>query len=190
MGKKNFLRIFSTLKHFYFVFWYCLTELNSTLDLPFFRITFKFHYFLCLDSKLACYLQYIRHRSKNNFFIQLVALPFARGYKEMSSFLAEHLRPCIWAQMRREGGIAGSQPISTAVHSSPNTHWRSNSIFNPFISITPSKPLMSSGSWLTLHNCKIFFLLAVNYDPATTDLIFIRVNIYPGPGEGGSLVIF
>ncbi len=35
----------------------------------------------------------------------------------------------------------------------------------PFISITPSKPLMSSGSWLTLHNCEIFYLLAVNYDP-------------------------
>ncbi len=61
---------------------------------------------------------------------------------------------------------------------------------NPFISITPSKPLMSTGSWLTLHNCEIFYLLAVNYDPATTDLIFIRVNIYPWPGEGGSLLIF
>ena len=61
---------------------------------------------------------------------------------------------------------------------------------NPLISITPSKPLMSSGSWLTLHNCEFFYLLAVNYDPATTDLIFIRVNIYPGPGEGGSLLIF
>ncbi len=42
---------------------------------------------------------------------------------------------------------------------------------------------MSSGSWLTLHNCEIFSLLAVNYDPATTDLI------YPGPGEGGSQLI-
>ncbi len=62
-------------------------------------------------------------------------------------------------------------------------------LLNPFISITLSKPLMSSGSWLTLHNCEIFYLLAVNYDPATIDLIFIRVNIYPGPGEGGSLLI-
>jgi hypothetical protein len=62
--------------------------------------------------------------------------------------------------------------------------------FNPFISITPSKPLMSSGSWLTLHNYKIFYLLAVNYDPATTDIIFIRVNIHPGPGEGDSQLIF
>jgi hypothetical protein len=49
----------------------------------------------------------------------------------------------------------------------------------PFISITPSKPLMSSGSWLTLHNCDFFYLLAVNYDPTTTDLIYIRVR------EGG-----
>jgi hypothetical protein len=48
---------------------------------------------------------------------------------------------------------------------------------------------MSSGSWLIWHNCEIFYLLAVNYDPATTDLIFIRVNIYPGPGEGGSQLI-
>jgi hypothetical protein len=61
---------------------------------------------------------------------------------------------------------------------------------NPLISITPSKPLMSSGSWLTLHNCEFFYLLAVNYDPATTDLIFIRVNIYPGAGEGGSQLVF
>jgi hypothetical protein len=53
---------------------------------------------------------------------------------------------------------------------------------NPFISITPSKPLISS--WLTLHNCDIYYLSAVKYDPATTDLIFVRVNIYPGPGEG------
>ncbi len=62
--------------------------------------------------------------------------------------------------------------------------------FNPFIFITLSMPLMSSGSWLTLHNCMIFNLLAVNYDPATTNLIFIKVNIYPGPGEGGSQPIF
>ncbi len=60
---------------------------------------------------------------------------------------------------------------------------------NPFISMTPSKPIMSSGSWLNLHNCEIFYLLAGNYDPVTTDLIFIRVNIYPGPGEGGSQLI-
>ncbi len=55
---------------------------------------------------------------------------------------------------------------------------------NPFISITPSKPLISSGSWLTLHNYDIYYLSAAKYDPATTDLIFIRINIYPGPGEG------
>jgi hypothetical protein len=60
---------------------------------------------------------------------------------------------------------------------------------NPFISITPSKPLMSSGSWLTLHTCEIFYLLAVDYDPPTTDLIFIRANIYPGSEEGGSQLI-
>ncbi len=66
----------------------------------------------------------------------------------------------------------------------------SNIYVNPFISFTVSKPLMSSGSWLTLHNCEIFYSLAVNYDPAATDLIFVRVNISPGPGEGGSQLIF
>ncbi len=48
---------------------------------------------------------------------------------------------------------------------------------------------MSSGSWLTLHYCDIYYLSAVNYDPVTTDLIFIRVSIYPGPGKGGLLLI-
>jgi hypothetical protein len=68
--------------------------------------------------------------------------------------------------------------------------YQKETLLNPFISITPSKPLMSSGSWLTLHNFEIYYLLAVNYDPASTDLILIRVNIYPGPGEGGSQLIF
>jgi hypothetical protein len=31
----------------------------------------------------------------------------------------------------------------------------------------------------------LYFLSAVNYDPMTTDLIFIMVNIYSGPGDGG-----
>ncbi len=61
--------------------------------------------------------------------------------------------------------------------------------FNSFISITPSKPLMLSGSWLTPHNCEIYYLAAVNCHPAITDLIFIRVNIYPWPGEGGLQLI-
>jgi hypothetical protein len=55
---------------------------------------------------------------------------------------------------------------------------------NPFISITPSKPLISTGSWLTMHNCDIYYLSAVKYDPATTDLIFIRVNIYQAQERG------
>ncbi len=32
--------------------------------------------------------------------------------------------------MREKGGVAGSQPMSTAVHRSPNKLWRSNAIFN------------------------------------------------------------
>jgi hypothetical protein len=67
--------------------------------------------------------------------------------------------------------------------------YRAHLLLNPFISITPSKPLMSSGSWLTLHYCDIYYLSAVNYDPVTTNLIFIRVSIYPGPGKGGLQLI-
>jgi hypothetical protein len=45
--------------------------------------------------------------------------------------------------------------------------------FHPFISITPSKPLMLSGSLLTLQNCETYYLAAVNNDPAITDLKFL-----------------
>ncbi len=49
----------------------------------------------------------------------------------MSSILADQQRLRIRAQIRGEvGGVAGSQPMSTAVHMSPNKLWRSNSIFN------------------------------------------------------------
>ena len=48
--------------------------------------------------------------------------------------------------------------------------------FNPFISITASKPLISSRSWLTLYNCEIYYLSAVNYDIATTDQNFVRAR--------------
>ncbi len=40
----------------------------------------------------------------------------------MSSILAAQQRPRIWAQMRG-GGVAGSQPIITAVKRSPNKLW-------------------------------------------------------------------
>jgi len=33
-------------------------------------------------------------------------------------------------------------------------------------------------------NYEIYYLSADNYDPATIDLIFIRVKIYPGQGRG------
>ncbi len=50
-------------------------------------------------------------------------------YNEMSSIFADQWRPPIWAQTKRcgggGGGVAGSQPMSTAVHRSPNEVWRS-----------------------------------------------------------------
>jgi hypothetical protein len=56
---------------------------------------------------------------------------------------------------------------------------------NPFISIIPSKPLMSSRSWLTLHNCEIYYLSSVNYNPPD-----YRCNFHKGqylPWGGGLL---
>ncbi len=38
------------------------------------------------------------------------------GYKEISSIFADQKHPHIRVQMRGEGGVAGSQPMSTAVH--------------------------------------------------------------------------
>jgi hypothetical protein len=44
---------------------------------------------------------------------------------------------------------------------------------------------------LTLHNCEIYYLSAVNYNPAATDIIFSRIYNYiifinyPGPVVGG-----
>jgi hypothetical protein len=57
-----------------------------------------------------------------------------------------------------------------------------------FLSL-PASILLLSGSWLTLHNCEIYYLGAVKHNPAITDLIFIRVNIYQGPEEGGIQLI-
>jgi hypothetical protein len=42
------------------------------------------------------------------------------GHKEMSSILADQKRSRMWAQMRGKGeGVAGPQPMSTAVHVEP-----------------------------------------------------------------------
>ncbi len=61
--------------------------------------------------------------------------------------------------MRGEGGgVAGSQPMSTAVHRSPNKLWRSNSIFNLWPHGTTAK---NSGP-LLLHSlyapCYLFLI--------------------------------
>ncbi len=72
------------------------------------------------------------------------------GYKEMS-ILAYQKRPRIWAQMRGEGGggVAGSQPMSTPVHRSPNKLWRTNSIFNLWLCrAAPTEHSRNCGSFL------------------------------------------
>jgi hypothetical protein len=49
----------------------------------------------------------------------------SRAYKEMSS-APSYMSP----NAGERGWVAGSQPVSTAVHWSQNKLWRSNSIFN------------------------------------------------------------
>ncbi len=58
-------------------------------------------------------------------------------------------------------------------------------LFNPFFLYSQQATYVIRVFWLTLHNCEIYYLTAVIYGPATTDLIFIRINIYLGPGVGG-----
>ncbi len=57
-------------------------------------------------------------------------------------------------------------------------------VLNPFIYIARSKPLISSGYCLTLHNCRIYYLPEVNYDPAITDLIFMVQYLPRASGWG------
>ncbi len=51
--------------------------------------------------------------------------------------------------MSPNAGVAGSQPMSTAVHRSPNKLWRSNSIFN--LCLRPSIMLMNQEQELENH---------------------------------------
>jgi hypothetical protein len=53
-----------------------------------------------------------------------------------------------------EGGVAGSQPMSTAVHRSPNKIWRSKSIFKPWSWPIIQKPNSSTYNFVEVsgHN--------------------------------------
>jgi hypothetical protein len=70
------------------------------------------------------------------------------------------------------GGVAESQPLSTAVHRSPNKLWRSNSIFNlwhrsfirPLIMETVVSSCTSVDSMVTLYNTYYFIITAVLLD--------------------------
>ncbi len=58
------------------------------------------------------------------------AMSIVMGHKEMSSILADQLRPCIWAQMRGDvgggRGVSGKERVQLCTLS-PNKLWRSNS---------------------------------------------------------------
>ncbi len=76
----------------------------------------------------------------------------SRGYKDMSSILETNSALVYEPKCEERGGVAGSQPMSTAVHRSPNKLWRSNSIlFNLWCKMTeasfnPDVPRVSIAS--------------------------------------------
>jgi hypothetical protein len=70
-------------------------------------------------------------QSRRNYRTEETAAQ-AGCYREMSSILADHCSLVNEPNCGGRGGVAGSQPMSTAVHRSPNKLWRSNSIFNPW----------------------------------------------------------
>jgi hypothetical protein len=53
----------------------------------------------------------------------------------------------------------------------------------------PAASHLCHHAWLTMHNCEIYNSSAVNYEPETTYLIFIRVNNYQGSGKRGLQLI-
>ncbi len=53
----------------------------------------------------------------------------------------------LWAQMLGREGVAGSQPMSTAVHRSPNKLWRSNTIFNLWWEYINCSQMHECGNW-------------------------------------------
>jgi hypothetical protein len=55
-----------------------------------------------------------------HYALQNVIKLLAGGYKEMSSILADHAVAPSYMSPNGEGGVAGSQPMITAVHRSPN----------------------------------------------------------------------
>ncbi len=67
------------------------------------------------------------------------------------------------------GIVAGSQPMSTAVHRSPNKLWRSNSIFNPCSD--PMGDSLSRGETLLFpsgSHCSLLQLIRVAAIPSAT----------------------
>ncbi len=55
----------------------------------------------------------------------------------------------VYEPKKSEGGIAGSQPMSTAVRRSPNKLWRSNSVFNLWDRVKQEVTKRCRLSWLT-----------------------------------------
>ncbi len=109
----------------------------------------------------------LQNKNKMSIDLQIKVYSQREGatkYKEMSSILGDQQRPRILAQMRGEGRggrVAGTQPMSTAVHRSPNKLGRSYSILylwpsqsqNNFIKF--SKYLSIQASRIILKICTV-----------------------------------
>jgi hypothetical protein len=105
--------------------------------------------------------------SKNSFFYEIRMSVFLNIFKKIlriaiftpgsrSAFSMRDPKPVTSVLVYEpkcggRGGVAGSQPMSTAVHRSPNKLWRSHSIFNLYI-VT-----IGGGITVTSKKAKILF---------------------------------
>jgi hypothetical protein len=108
-----------------------------------------------MDFGLFC-IYFIHGKCKNDLLHKTRPFPFAKvlsagGHKEMSSILADQQR-LIYKPKCRGGGIAGSQLCTW----SPNKYWRSNSIFDLWLSVISVKPSSFSFQCVVLlsQSCK------------------------------------
>ncbi len=76
---------------------------------------------------------------------------YHRGYKEMSSILADQYRPRIWAQMRERGGAARSQPMSIQLYTGAQINFGDQTPYVTYGLPHRVHRVATATFWLTFH---------------------------------------
>ncbi len=66
-----------------------------------------------------------------------------RGPRELQGDVVYHSAPCIWAQMRGEGWVAGSQPMRKAVHITWHGTQKNIGDLTPYLTYERTSPIPS-----------------------------------------------